>query len=212
MRIDNEFSLLDIENEINYSIANEINTHFIVTGDIAAYIVDYLETEHEMPQFSESDDESDKLYDFVDYEVYTISIMADDDYVYFAQESYYDKPHGKIFAELGGEDDIVYVQSETNLSLLDLKRVHSKQTIIFDLVEDECCKCCKDEEFTIDTLLERIKTLEDQVAELTLKPATYTVNGVTVNKDTYEKFQKSFKKQWEDIESRFEKLDKWWAY
>ena len=40
---------------------------------------------------------------------------------------------------------------------------------------------------------------------------TYTVNGATVNKDTYEKFKKSFKKQWEDIESRFEKLDKWWV-
>lgn len=190
MRNDNEFSLLDIEDEINYAIANELDTHFIVTGDVADHIVRYLETEHEMPQFSEDEDGSDKLYDFVDYEVYTISIMTDDDYTYFAQETYYDKPYGRILAECGDEEDIVYIESETDLSLQDLKRVHSKQTIIFDLEESRKCGECNgclfvhecegnesDEEYaTLDKvaenammvpyLLDRIETLECIVAEL----------------------------------------------
>lgn len=168
MKIDNEFSFTDIEKEINYSIANEINTHFIVTGELAYYIVDYLETEHEIPQFSECEDESDKLYGFCLDEVYTISINANNDFIYFVQETYYDKLYGKILADVGGEEDIVYVESATNLSLLDLKRVHGKQVIIFDLEEDELDDCCDSEEeyYALNLLLDRVENLESEVEKL----------------------------------------------
>lgn len=162
MKINSEFSLTDIEDEINYSIANEINTHFIVTGELAYYIVDYLKTEHEIPQFSEEDDESDKLYGFCLDEVYTISINANDDFIYFVQETYYDKPYGRILAEVGGEEDIVYVESKTDLSLSDLKRVHGKQVIIFDLEEDELDEC----DCELCRLFDRIDTLEEEVRVL----------------------------------------------
>lgn len=193
MKIKNKYSLLDIQNEIDFFIANEINAHFIVAGDVADHIVGYLEAEHEMPQFSEYSGERDKLYTFTDYEAYTISIVSDNDYMYFVQESYYHKTHGKILAELGGEDDIVYIQSETNLSLQDLKRVHSKETIIFDLEENECCRCDEHEASTIDTLSRKIKTLEDRVAELVSHKTTYIVNDVKVNKKVYDEFYDSSK-------------------
>lgn len=220
MRINNEFSLTDIEDEINWSIANEVNTHFIVTGELAYYIFDYLETEHEIPQFSECEDESDKLLGFCLDEVYTISINANDDFIYFVQETYYDKPYGKILAECGGDDDIVYIESSTSLTLEDLKRVHGKQIIVFDLEAElpECCDCdgcpCEedgnsDEEYyAINLLLDRIEKLEEKVAELE-SPKLEThffLDDIEVDKATYEKFYNEFDNRMKEIKNRFNRL------
>lgn len=220
MRINNEFSLTDIEDEINWAVANEVNTHFIVTGTLARYIVDYLETEHEMPQFSEYEDESDKLYDFLDYEVYTISINADEDFMYFAQETYYEKPYGRILATVGGEEDIVYVESETDLSLADLKRVYGKQIIVFDLDEEshECCDCngcpfegeCEENEldeenYALNLLLDRIENLEDRVAELESdksEEAHFFIDDIEVTKETFDKL-------FGDFESKMKSIDRY---
>lgn len=180
MKTDNIFTLQEIEEEINFAIANEMNIHFVVNGMLATYIVDYLEEEHGMPQFSEYEDGSDRLYDFLAYETYTISIDADDEFMYFAQETYYEKPFGRILAAFGGEDDIVYIEAETDLSLTDLKRVHGKQIIVFDLEDglhecDDCNGCLfegecdenhDEENYALNLLLSRIELLEERVYEL----------------------------------------------
>lgn len=209
MNSNNEFTFAEINDEIDYNIKNEINSHFVVTGDVAKHIVEYLENEHEMPQFSEYDDESDKLYDFLPYEVYTISILADDDFMYFVQESYYEQTYGKILAEFGNDDEIVYIESATDLSLTDMKRVHGKQIIVFDLVDNDsdCCDCenCANDDDVVDLLLGKIKTLEDKIAELEKPKSTekYYVDGKSVDKETYEKAVKEFDDEIRRFENRF---------
>lgn len=206
MRIINEpMTIEDIEKEINYSIANEINTHFIVNGLLASIIVAYLDTEHEIPVFTETEDGSDIIEAFEYDKVYTISLSVNDDYVYFCDEAY----HDGIFLMIDDDDAIAYIQDETELTTIDLKRIITKDTLVFnidednlfDLTEDENCDIADDckhcpcgcydqdddnEEEADYKTEEKSKVTSVEYSNVNGKK-TYKVNGKVVNKDTYDK-------------------------
>lgn len=203
MRVINEpMTIEDIEKEINYSIANEINTHFIVNGLLASIIVAYLDTEHEIPVFTETEDGSDIIEDFEYDKVYTISLSVNDDYVYFCDEAY----HDGIFLMIDDDDAIAYIQDETELTTIDLKRIITKDTLVFnidednsfDLTEDEdCdiaddCKHCPCGCYNQDDDNEEEADYELNCTECTVNgETTYRVNGKEVTKEEFDNVNKN---------------------
>lgn len=201
----------DLFNEIDYAIENELNLNFIVKGNVAENIYGYLECEHDMPQFEEL---GDRLDEFDHSKVYIIDILSNDDFIYFVQEAYY---KGVLLENDEEFTDISYVDSESDLSLSDMKRVHGKQVVVFDLEEDdyelcECCDCEDEENYALNLLLDRIENLEREVAELKEAKSKdrYVIDDIEVSKVAYEKFYDSFNKQWKEIANSFAKMDKFW--
>ena len=120
----------DLLDEINYALIHRIpTTHYVVMGDLANIIIEYLK-EMDIPQFTE--DEEDYIEDCESNVVYTISVATyEEEPLYFIQEAYYQKEEGEILAAFEG--DIAYIDSKAKLTDEDLHRIDCNLTVAFDI-------------------------------------------------------------------------------
>ena len=120
----------DLLDEINYALIHRIpTTHYVVMGDLANIIIEYLK-EMDIPQFTE--DEEDYIEDCESNVVYTISVATyEEEPLYFIQEAYYQTEEGEILAAFEG--DICYIDSKAELTDEDLDRIDSNLTVTFDI-------------------------------------------------------------------------------
>ena len=120
----------DLLDEINYALIHRIpTTHYVVMGDLANIIIEYLK-EMDIPQFTE--DEEDYIEDCESNVVYTISVATyEEEPLYFIQEAYYQEEEGEILAAFEG--DICYIDSKAELTDEDLDRIDSNLTVTFDI-------------------------------------------------------------------------------
>lgn len=179
----------DLCDEIDYAVSNELDICVIVNGDLASEIVNYLDKEHGMKSIG-------KTYEFCDEIVYSVNIKTDNDLSYFVQEAYY---KGELLED-DKSVDITYIDIQTELTLLDMKNIHSKQVITFELEEEcDCCDCenCQSQEEydALAILLDRIETLEDKVEELASyhNNEHYMINDIEVSKEIYDGFYEQIK-------------------
>lgn len=177
-----KMKLEDIHKEINYAIANKIVTHFTVLGDTGMGIIDYLETEHNLHQYTDGEEE---FYDLESNVVYLISVCPEE---YYIQEAYYQYENGEVLASYGNEDEIAYIEIGANLTTKDIQRIFCGNIILFEVDNELDCKLTK--------------TDKEEPCEYISK-STYIVNDKEVDKETYDKKCKEFKEKFNKFENLF---------
>lgn len=199
----------DLDKEINYAVANNITTTFIVMGDVLDYIVDYLECEHNIPQWTE---DGEPEYNFEYNIVYNLTYY---DGEYYVQEAYYQREDGEVLASFGDEDEVCYIQMDTDLTTSDIKRIECGDIILFDFVEDDEERLSEDTEdnLPLSEGHKDEKALDKQAKDII---ATYKVNGKEVSKEEYNKVSKEFTDKFKELEERINKFERrfspftWW--
>lgn len=209
----NSLDLFKLVDElIDEKVRNDEEAHFLVKGDLASILCEYVEEEWGLNQWVE--DEEDYIEVFDKEKMYwfdlTNSYDFEDEYIYFIQEAVYDNG---LLAQ-NDEDDIVYLDARHNLSESNRKRVLGKVIDLtvtdIDCCVDEICSTIDDtEEYSCDlieivtNLIEDIDELDDKLEEALnrievlekenkrLKTSTnekYYIDDKEVSKEEYEDY------------------------